>query len=395
MQKHIITLLCAAGMIISSSAIAENLKVKPNAPEKYTVKKGDTLWDISGKYLYRPWKWPALWRANRHQIANPHLIYPGQVLVLRYVDGQPVLEVEGIPTIKLSPQIRDNGSGYGINTIDVDFYTMFMKHAQFVSQDELQKAGRLVAGPENKILYNIGDRVYADGLSESGNYLIVRYGHPLKNPVNGHNLGVLVEFVGEAATLPVAENQLSHRTSEAQDALAGKGEYVAQTSRKDVVVRTAQPMIITNIVSEITRGDYLIPKPEDLTAFQMMPHEPETEIDANIVEVLDGISETAMMRSIIINKGSDDGLDKGTVLGIYKRGQVVKSDWRNQVDKKAAQYVNTPVEEVGLAMVYRVGKNVASAIILESTTNVNKDDLIANPGRDLNTFGKSQVKKYK
>ena len=82
MQKPIITLLCAAGMIISTPAMAEKLRIRPNAPKQYTVKKGDTLWGISGKYLYHPWKWPSLWNVNRKKIANPHLIYPGQVLVL-------------------------------------------------------------------------------------------------------------------------------------------------------------------------------------------------------------------------------------------------------------------------------------------------------------------------
>lgn len=164
MHKSIITLLCAAGMIISSPALAENLRIRPNAPARYTVKPGDTLWGISGKYLYRPWKWPALWNVNRRQIRNPHLIYPGQVLVLRYVNGRPVLGVErgsGIPTIKLHPQIRQIGSGYGISTLNVDFYRMFMKHPQFMTEEQIKDLPRIVGGNDSRVMFTTGDRTSA------------------------------------------------------------------------------------------------------------------------------------------------------------------------------------------------------------------------------------------
>lgn len=390
MHKSIITLLCAAGMIISTPSIAENLHIKPNAPARYTVKSGDTLWGISGKYLYRPWKWPTLWQANRSKISNPHVIYPGQVLVLHYVNGQPVLATEdGIPTIKLSPRVRDMGSGYGINTIDVNFYRIFMKHPQFVSNRELNSAARLVGGPDNSVLYSIGDRVYADGIMETGDYLIFRTKHPLKDPITGRNLGTLVEFVGEASTLATKNSALSHRSTSAQKKLY-PDEYIAKTNENRVVVRTAQPMIITEGVSEITKGDYLIKKPVGMNTFNIMPHEPNGPFNANIVEIMDGISESGAMQTLILNKGEADGLDNGTVLGIYKRGKVLKSDWNGR-QKRAARYVNTPNEEIALAMVYRTGENVSSAIILESITNVSKDDLLAEPGRDLDTFGTSEM----
>lgn len=144
MQKRIITLLCMAGVAISAQVHAAALKVRPNAPQRYVVKPGDTLWGISGKYLYSPWQWNRLWGANRSEIRNPHLIYPGQVLVLRYVNGQPRLGFEGssmgsdgIPTIKLSPRIRET-SGYGIPTVNVNFYRLFMKHPQVIGQLQTQ-----------------------------------------------------------------------------------------------------------------------------------------------------------------------------------------------------------------------------------------------------------------
>ncbi len=395
MQKTIITLLCAASMVISTTAAtADTLRVRKNAPARYTVKRGDTLWGISGKYLYRPWKWPALWGMNRKQIRNPNLIYPGQTLVLTYVNGKPRLSVargskSDIPTFKLNPKVRDLGSGYAIPTIDVNFYHMFMKTPQFMTQEQLGRAARIVAGPDNRMYYSGGDRIYADGISEPGTYLVFRSNGPIVDPRSKANLGILVEFVGEASTLVTPNSRLSYRTAEEEANLASD-EYYSNTKNgllvgKKVVTRTAQPMIVDGALSEIHRGDYLIKKTPEFTEFHYMPHEPETRVDADIISIMEGIEESGTMQTLILNKGEADGLDNGTVLSIYRRGQVVKSDWKSP-NEKATRFVNTPNEEIGLAMVYRTGAHVSSAIILESIKNVNRGDLLSTPGQDLDTF---------
>lgn len=400
MQKHIITLLCAAGMIISAPAMAERLRVKPNAPKRYTVKPGDTLWGISGKYLYRPYKWPKLWRANRSKIANPHRIYPGQVLVLSYVNGRPVLRVQGggkrvrggsggIPIVKLSPRVRDLGSGYGIPTLNVDFYRLWMRHPQFYTSRELVNVARIVGGPDNRVMYADNDRIYADGIQGDGTYLVFRVNRDLIDPVTRRNLGKLVEFSGEAHTLGYSNSAHEQRSAAAAQNL-GSDEYYAKLNGKSVAVHTAQPMILSNVVSEIRRGDYLIRKPEDMDAFNMMPHEPAGHIDARIVYIMDGIAESGMGQTLILNKGAADGLDKGTVLSIYKPGRIIKSDYHgSEARGNKTRYVNTPVEEIGLAMIYRTDDHVSSAIILESKSNVNSEYLLGEPGRDLDTFGPS------
>ena len=149
MQKRIITLLCAVGLAISMPALAAGLKLRPDAPARYVVQPGDTLWRISGRYLYSPWQWGRLWGANRNEIRNPHLIYPGQVLALRYVNGQPRLGFEGaaayqdgIPVVKLTPRVREMSAGYGIQTVNVNFYRMFMQHPQVIPQLQTQDAPR-------------------------------------------------------------------------------------------------------------------------------------------------------------------------------------------------------------------------------------------------------------
>ncbi len=173
MQKRIITLLCAVGLAISMPAFAAGLKLRPDAPARYVVQPGDTLWRISGRYLYSPWQWGRLWGANRNEIRNPHLIYPGQVLALRYVNGQPRLGFEGaaayqdgIPVVKLTPRVREMSAGYGIQTVNVNFYRMFMQHPQVIPQLQTQDAPRLIEGPDSRMLYSRGDRVYAYGIKE-------------------------------------------------------------------------------------------------------------------------------------------------------------------------------------------------------------------------------------
>lgn len=398
MHKHLTVLFCAAGVALSAPAFAKSkLKVKPNAPARYVVKQGDTLWEISGKYLYRPWKWPALWQVNRGKIRNPHLIYPGQELYLSYVNGRPVLTAKkrarsgragasqgGIPTIKLGPRTIDLDNS--IPTINVDFYRLFMKHPQFVAEEDLAHAPRIVAGEDGRTLFTTEDRIYADGPIESGSYLVYRVKEDLKDPISGKSLGRLVEFAGEASTLPVHDHGMANRDNQEmtpkQREKLRADEYYVREGHKRVAVRTAQAMKLTNATSEILRGDYLLKKPDVLTGFYMMPHPPARDVDARIVTMMDGISESAMTQTIILNKGEADGIDAGTVLAVYKPNRIVKTEWNNP-DKKASQFVNLPTEEIGLAMVYRTGKNVSSAIILESSTNVSKGDVLRAPGGDL------------
>ena len=237
--------------------------------------------------------------------------------------------------------------------------------------------------------YAGGDRIYADGIAETGTYLIFRPKGPIVDPRSKANLGILVEYVGEASTLITPNSRLSYRTAEEEANLASN-EYYSNTKNglligKKVATRTAQPMIIDGSLSEIHQGDYLIKKSPELTEFHYVPHEPATRVDADIVSIMEGVEESGAMQTLILNKGAAEGLDNGTVLSIYRRGRVVKSEW-NSPNEKASHFVNTPNEEIGLAMVYRTGEHVSSAIILESIKNVNRGDLLSVPGQDLDTF---------
>ena len=393
MQKRIITLLCAAGLAISAPAFSAALKVRPDAPTRYVVKQGDTLWGISGKYLYRPWQWSRLWGANRSKIRNPDRIYPGQVLVLRYVNGRPRLSVErgaggDIPLVKLSPRVREVSSGYGIQAVNVNFYRMFMQHPQVIDQMQTQHAPRLVEGPDNRLIYSKGDRVYAYEITEPGRYLVYRARKDITDPETKKYLGQEVVFSGIVATLPSTNSALDSRSREDAEALPNKEYYTRLHPMLKVPTQTAQPMVVEEVVSEIRKGDYLLKLEDGGDSFNMMPHAPSQHIDAKVVSIFDGISEAGQFQTITLNKGSAHGLEKGTVLSLYKRSRQVKMDMPKGKDgsRSVVKYLSIPAEEAGLAMVYRVSQNLASAIILESKTNISIGDTASEPGQDLDNM---------
>ncbi|HGG9789033.1 TPA: LysM peptidoglycan-binding domain-containing protein [Neisseria meningitidis] len=398
MQRRIITLLCAAGMAFSTQTLAANLEVRPNAPERYTVKQGDTLWGISGKYLYSPWQWSRLWDANRDQIHNPDLIYPDQVLVLRHVDGEPRLGLEqtdGIPVVKMSPD--KEVSGYGIPAIDVNFYRIFMRHPQIVSRKETAAAPRLLSGPEGRLLYTKGTRVYTKGLKEPGRYLTYRINKNITDPDTGKFLGQEVAFSGIVRSLDYTDSALEQRSKQAGERLKDN-EYHTRTHPLITPLRTPsiQPLVVETAISEIQQGDYLMKMPEDTDRFNMMPHEPSRPVQAKIVSVFEGTRISGQFQTITIDKGEADGLDKGTVLSLYKRKKTMQVDLSNNFKSRdTVELISTPAEEVGLAMVYRTSEHLSSAIILENISDISVGDTAANPGRDLDNIpdqGRSRVK---
>ncbi|HGG8681179.1 TPA: LysM peptidoglycan-binding domain-containing protein [Neisseria meningitidis] len=398
MQRRIITLLCAAGMAFSTQTLAANLEVRPNAPERYTVKQGDTLWGISGKYLYSPWQWGRLWDANRDQIHNPDLIYPDQVLVLRHVDGEPRLGLEqtdGIPVVKMSPD--KEVSGYGIPAIDVNFYRIFMRHPQIVSRKETAAAPRLLSGPEGRLLYTKGTRVYTKGLKEPGRYLTYRINKNITDPDTGKFLGQEVAFSGIVRSLDYTDSVLEQRSKQAGER-PKDNEYHTRTHPLITPLRTPsiQPLVVETAISEIQQGDYLMKMPEDTDRFNMMPHEPSRPVQAKIVSVFEGTRIAGQFQTITIDKGEADGLDKGTVLSLYKRKKTMQVDLSNNFKSRdTVELISTPAEEVGLAMVYRTSEHLSSAIILENISDISVGDTAANPGRDLDNIpdqSRSRVK---
>lgn len=328
--------------------------------------------------------------------AQPPCHLPGQVLVLRYVNGRPRLGFDkassyregNIPVVKLAPRVREVSSGYGIQTVNVNFYRMFMQHPQVIPQAQTQDAPRLIDGPDNRMLYSKGDRVYAYGITEPGRYLVYRAVKDITDPDTKKYLGQEVVFSGIVSTLPYTNSALDARSEKDAASLPGNEYYTRLHPLVKVPTQTAQPLVVEEAVSEVRKGDFLLKMTNERDSFQMMPHAPSRHIDAKVVSIFNGIGEAGQFQTITLNKGEADGLDKGTVLSLYKRGRQVKANLENsrKGSRSVVKYVSIPAEEAGLAMVYRTSKNLASAIILESLTSISIGDTASEPGQDLDNM---------
>lgn len=386
MKKPIITLLCAMSLAISAPSLA--LTVKKGAPERYTVKKGDTLWGISGMYLNQPGQWPELWGMNKSQIKNPHLIYPGQVLVLTYdAQGRPRLGVEGAntaggrgQTIKLRPTAHDVSGGYSIETLPMATLRAFMEHPSVISVEETNKAPQLVAGPDKRLLYSVGDRVYGDKTGESGRYLTYRITGDVIDPDTKEVLGQEVVYSGEVATL-MSRNGGPRVQQTAQEAeqLAANERYHQINGIMKAPATVAQPFEVTKVVSEINEGDRLKYIPMNShERFNFAPHNPQTEVKARVIRVYQGLSEAGRNQTVVLNRGERDGLDRGAVISVYKQHKAVKRS-----DAGKTKYTVIPAEEIGQAMVYMTSERLAYAILINPTIEASIGDLAGNPGQDL------------
>lgn len=391
MQKRIITLLCVAGLSISGWAQAK-LPIRPDAPARYVVKSGDTLWGISKRYLYKPWYWPQLWGYNRAQIRNPHRIYPGQVLVLSYVNGQPRLGIEGgaggIPVIKLSPRVREVSSGYGISTINLDLMRTFMQYPQILPITKTNHPPYLVAGPENKVLFSPGDRVYAYGIDKPGIYYAYRFSKDITDPDTKKLLGREVMITGRLATLGYRNSALESRSDEDAAKLPDNEYYTRKHPLVKVPTETAQPMVVQEVASEMHKDDHLIAADEvDTGSFTAMPHAPDQPVRGKVVAIVNGVREAGQFQTITLNKGEADGIDKGTVLSLYKQNRLISTKIDSADNRPRLKHLSIPAEEVGLAMVYRTAEHLSYAVIVESVMNIDVGDTIMEPGHDLDNIG--------
>ena len=182
----------------------------PDAPASHTVRSGDTLWSIASLFLRSPWRWPELWGMNLAEIANPHRIYPGQLLVLvKTADGAqlrlahaqtPTEPQPPIPDIKLLPRIRSLPLAAGaIATVPPQWITPFLQQVMVLDPAALADAPRIVATQQGRLLISRDETAYVRGdLGETRSFALLRQGKPLRDPASGELLGHEAGFVGTA-----------------------------------------------------------------------------------------------------------------------------------------------------------------------------------------------------
>jgi nucleoid-associated protein YgaU len=354
-------------------------ELAPNAPDSYTIKRGDTLWAISSLFLKSPWRWPELWGMNLQAIRNPHLIYPGQTLYLHKSDGRATLST--VPpgaaadssggTIKVSPRTRyDSLSDAAIPPVNLQAIEAFLTEALIVDEATFSQAPRIVAAPENRVLLTKGDRAYARGQygsSPSGTALgsagqpnefrVFRNAIPLKDPTTGEVLGYEAQYLGKA------ELQRGERLVTSQGA--------DSKSQTEIVPATID---IVGAKEEMRVGDRLLPEPpRDFSYY--VPSAPTSAQSGQIVSVYgNGVTYAGQNQVVTINRGTAHGVQRGHVLAIMRDANLVadKTD-------EARPMLRLPGERNGLMMVFRTFDKLSYALVLQVADGAKVGDRFTNP----------------
>lgn len=387
MRKAIISLIFL--LISVPPAIAASTgDLKDSAPDRYIVIKGDTLWGISGQYLKEPWRWPELWKMNEDHIKNPHLIYPGDVIVLDRSAGQAQLRVEGRQggapgqeTVRLSPRVRVEQMGpKPVPSIPPSVIEPFLAKPLVVGVDELNTAARIVATQESRVALGMGNTAYAEGISKNQGSIwhVFRRGDPLTDPDTGEVLGYVALFLGEARVVDFGD---------------------------------VSKIEITHANQEIYRDDRLLPAGKEKAIFAYVPHPPKISVRGRIISTYNNLYESGPRSIVALSKGSNDGLRVGTVLAIFRSqrdsrfplrtsplwgeqglGGTAPLEYRpEELSTREAPVFHRsaplneeilaklPDERYGLLMVFRTFDRAAFALVMEASRPVQLNDVVSNP----------------
>jgi len=344
-----LSLSLAASAWSESGDLAQYLK--PGHPDVYVVVKGDTLWDISGVFLERPWLWPEIWRINP-QIENPHLIYPGDRIALVWVEGQPRLVLErGVAgrtykltpsdTERLSPQIRATPLESAIPAIRLDAIQGFLVQNRVVDPEVLSDAPYVVLGESERLVLGAGDRLYVRGnLPDSESFSIMRRGPLYVDPETNEVLGQEATYIG-----------------------------LGRTVSQDDDIAT---MFLSSTRQEVQIGDRVLPTEERKVASTFFPSSPQGDTDGQIISVFDGVTQVGPYDVVVLNRGEREGLEVGNVLAIYKRGALAR-------DRIANETIRLPSERAGLLMVFRTFEKLSYGLVLAAERPLSINDQVRNP----------------
>jgi nucleoid-associated protein YgaU len=359
-----ITALAFFALSASAGAQAPSapLAIKPDAPDRYVVVPGDTLWGISQKFTDSPWRWPELWGFNKDQIRNPHLIYPGYVIVLDRARGQlsvgepsaatpapapaPTAKAGAEPgTVKIGPRVRSESlAKEQIPSIPANMIEPFLSRPLVIEPDGLDRAPTIVGTQADRVVLASGNRGYVRGMGKSKEamWYVFRPGPPLVDPDTNQTLAYEAIYLGTAQ-------------------LERPGEPAT--------------VLLTTTVQEVGAGDKLVAagRPQALT---YAPHSPAKPIRGRVISIYGSpgkVGEAGPQSIISVNRGARDGLEVGHVLALYTLGGSVRD-----VSAKDGT-IKLPDERAGLAFVFRVFNRVSYALIMNVTKPVSPLDVVQTP----------------
>ena len=320
--------------------IDEPVPLAEGHPNEYVVQVGDTLWDIAARFLKDPWFWPEIWYVNP-DIVNPHLIYPGDVLGLVYIDGQPrITNVRG-SAYRLSPQARVTPLSETINSIPYEAVAAFLSSGVVLEKEEADALPYIVDIRGEHLVAAAGNEIYVRGLSgdmPGSRYNVVHVGDPLTDPDDNRLIGYQGLLVGEG--------RLSRGGDPATVALT-------DTSR------------------EALKGDRLIPDTVDIP-LNFFPRSPSSAIEGRIISVVGGVTQIGQYQVVVVNRGTSDGLSVGDVLSVFQTGEVIK-------DRVKGGTVKLPDEEAGTVMIFKTYDRISYGLVMEATQALHILDTVRNP----------------
>ena len=333
-----------APTLAGQSSSTGNIPLNPDHPERYVVVPGDTLWDISAMFLRDPWYWPEIWHVNP-QVENPHLIYPGDVLVLVYVDGKPQIRreerrVDTGGAERLQPRIRSEDLDAAIRTIPIDVIGPFLSKGSVLTRDEIERLPHVMAIRDDHLVAGAGMDIYVRGnvSAVDDGYSVIRIGDALVDPDDGDVVGYEGIFVGEG-----------------------------------VISRIGDPATLSLVKTqrEALVGDRLIEQEFDIP-LQFVPRAPDQDISGRIIHVQNGLAIIGQYHVVVLNRGADHGLDVGHVMTVWQAGRVVK-------DRIARENVLLPDEAAGTLMVFKTYDRISYALIMEATSEIHILDKFKTP----------------
>jgi hypothetical protein len=343
----------SATMPAAVGQLRQNVALNPTHPDSYTVQRGDTLWGISARFLREPWFWPEIWQVNP-QIANPHLIYPGDIISLVYIDGQPRLTLERGSTVRLSPSIREEPIGEAIHTIPFDAIRAFLSRPSVLTREQANELPYVLTFREGKLMAAAGEDVYVRGTNgAAGSYFsVVNIGEALVDPDDGAVVGY-------------------------QGTYTGRGR----------IRRSGDPatLFLTDSQRETLRGDRLVPE-ELLPNMNFVPRAPRGQVEGSVIAVKDGMSLIGPWMVVVINRGARDGIEPGHVLQVYQAGGEVIDDIggvRSGRFGRAAMFaekVQLPEELAATIMVFRAFDRISYALVMQSVNEFRALDKVRSPG---------------
>lgn len=318
-----------------------------NAPDQHVVVRGDTLWGISGKFLQNPWCWPQVWGMNKDEIKNPHWIYPKQIVYFDRVAGRLRLGSPiGSEHVKLAPQVRYAGSTdeNAISAIPTNLIEPYLSQPLIIEKDEFANAPRIVASSSDRVYLGKGDKAYVRGdLKGGSSFQVFRPGTALKDPETRDIIGYEAVFLG------TVKLEATAKTADGVDSF-----------------------VVVNSKEEMGVGDRLVPIPPT-PIINYVPHRPSQDVKARIVSIYGGVNSAGQYQIVSINKGTNVGLDIGTVLELARFGKLVQ----DKTDNK--KMIRLPDETYGQLFIFRTFKNISYGLIMQVTNTVEVGHLAQSP----------------